>query len=187
MNIKRLLLLPAILAICFVSLGDYNPVPANSILGNNTGSPIAPAAAISVGTGVLTALGVNNNAAGGYSPIDGTATLTNKRVTPRVPTALVDASTITPASDTTDAANVLTLSQATQFLNPTGTPTDHQQLEIRIKSTSTRALTYDTQYRGSSDLALPATTSGSSLTDYMKFEWNAADSKWDIIGRNFGH
>lgn len=31
-----------------------------------------------LGTGVATALAVNNNSAGGYSPIDGTATLTNK-------------------------------------------------------------------------------------------------------------
>ena len=33
-----------------------------------------------VGTGVMTALGVANNSAGGYSPIDGTATLTNKTI-----------------------------------------------------------------------------------------------------------
>jgi hypothetical protein len=32
------------------------------------------------GTGVAASLAVNNNAAGGYSPIDGTATLTNKTI-----------------------------------------------------------------------------------------------------------
>jgi len=100
--------------------------------------------------------------------------------------ALTDAATVTPAVDDYDGGVLATLSQATQFLNPTGTPADGQRYVIRIKSTSARALTYDTQYRGSADLALPASTSGASLTDYLVFMWNAADSKWDLVGRTFG-
>lgn len=100
--------------------------------------------------------------------------------------ALTDAATVTPNIDGYTGGKLLTLSQATQFLNPSGTPVDGQEYTVRIKSTAIRALTYDTQYRGSADLALPAATSGSSLTDYIRFKWNAADSKWDVIGRNFG-
>jgi hypothetical protein len=137
------------------------------------------------GTGVLTALATNNNAAGGYSPIDGTATLTNKRITSRVAT-LTDAATVTPATDSFDGGILTTLGQATQFINPTGTPTNGQRYWIRVKSTTTRALTYDTQYRGSVDLPLLAATTGSSKTDYLIFQWNSADSTWDFLSKNAG-
>lgn len=99
---------------------------------------------------------------------------------------LTDAATVTPAVDGNAGGLLATLSQATQFLNPTGTPVNGQVYTIRIKSTTSRALTYDTQYRGSADLALPSATSGASLTDYLVFKWNSADSKWDCVGRNFG-
>lgn len=112
-------------------------------------------------------------------------TLTNKRVTPRA-VQLTDAATVTPNSDTTDFGYLLTVSQATQFLNPTGTPTDGQRIRFRLKSTAQRALTFDTQYRFSVDLATISTSSGSSLTDYMTFDWNATDSKWDCVAKNFG-
>lgn len=117
-------------------------------------------------------------------------TLTNKRITPRIAT-LTDAATVTPATDAYDGGILTALSQTTDFLNPTGTPTDGQRYTLRIKSSTTRSITWTnggsgTQYRGSADLALPAATSGSSLTDYLVFIWNAADSKWDLVGRTFG-
>lgn len=114
-----------------------------------------------------------------------TATLTNKRITPRIHT-LTDAATVTPDSDSYDGGLLATLSQATQIANPTGTPVNFQKYTLRIKSTTARALTYGAQFRGSADLALPAATSGASLTDYLVFQWNSADSKWDCVGRNFG-
>lgn len=114
-----------------------------------------------------------------------TDTLTNKRITRRV-VALTDAATVTPNSDTTDIGRLATLSQATQLVNPSGTPTAEQVLEITIKSTSSRALTYDTQYKGSDDQPLPASTTGSSKWDRFKFQWNADDSKWELVGKNFG-
>lgn len=100
--------------------------------------------------------------------------------------ALTDAATVTPTVDDYDGGVLATLSQPTQFLNPTGTPANGQRYVVRIKSTASRALTYDTQYRGSADLALPAATSGASLTDYLVFMWNSADSKWDLVGKTFG-
>lgn len=100
--------------------------------------------------------------------------------------ALTDAATVTPTVDDYDGGVLTTLSQATQLLNPTGTPANGQKYVVRIKSTVSRALTYDTQYRGSTDLTLPAATSGGSLTDYLVFMWNSADSKWDLVGKTFG-
>lgn len=117
-------------------------------------------------------------------------TFTNKRITARIAT-LTDAATVTPASDAYDGGILATLSQTTDFLNPTGTPTDGQRYTLRIKSTTARTITWTnggsgTKYRGSADLALPSATSGSSLTDYLVFIWNDADSKWDLVGRTFG-
>lgn len=100
--------------------------------------------------------------------------------------ALVDAATVTPTVGDYSGGILATLSQATQFLNPTGTPVNGQRYIVRVKSSAARALTYDTQYRGSADLALPASTSGASLTDYMVFMWNSADFTWDLVGKTFG-
>lgn len=112
-------------------------------------------------------------------------TLTNKRVTPRV-ASLADAATVTPDIDTYDGGLLATLSQTTTLANPTGTPTDFQRYTVRIKSTTARTLAFGNQFRFSTDLPVPATTTGSSLTDYMAFQWNAADSKWDMVAKNFG-
>lgn len=123
-----------------------------------------------------------------YSVPAGTETLTNKRITARVAT-LADAATVTPATDSYDGGILTSLSQTTAFAVPTGTPTDFQRYILRIKSTTTRTISFSSSsggYRGSADLALPTATSGSSLTDYLVFQWNAADSKWDLVGRNFG-
>lgn len=122
--------------------------------------------------------------------ISSSSTLTNKRITQRV-ASLTDAATVTPASDSYDGGILTSLSQTTDFLNPTGTPTDFQRYTLRIKSTTARTITFTnggsgTQYRFSTDMPAPTATSGSSLTDYMVFQWNAADSKWDCVGKNFG-
>jgi hypothetical protein len=53
--------------------------PSAETLTNAIGLPISTGVT-GLGTGVATSLAVNNNSAGGYSPIDGTATLTNKTI-----------------------------------------------------------------------------------------------------------
>jgi hypothetical protein len=120
--------------------------------------------------------------------ISSTSTLTNKRITLRVDT-LTDAATVTPATDSFDGGNLATLSQTTAFAVPTGTPTDGQRYYIRIESSTARTISWSSSsggYRGSSDLALPLSTSGGGLVDYLIFAWNATDSKWDLLGKTFG-
>lgn len=110
-------------------------------------------------------------------------TLTNKRINPRI---------VTAASYTTDTGTALDVSACDEFdvtaqagalklNNPSGTPVNGQKLIVRIKDDGTaRALTYDTQFRASSDLALPTTTVlGKTL--YMGFIFNATDTKWDLL------
>jgi len=112
-----------------------------------------------------------------------TDTLTNKRINPRI---------VTAASYTTDTGTALDVSTCDEFdvtaqagalklNNPSGTPVNGQKLIVRIKDNGTaQNLTYDTQFRASSDLALPTTTVlGKTL--YMGFIFNLTDTKWDLV------
>ena len=114
--------------------------------------------------------------------LTGTETLTNKRITKRT-VSITDSAAPTPNSDTTDIYLVTALAQTATFGAPTGTPTEGQQLIIRIKDNATaRSLAWNAIYRASSDLALPTTTIVSK-TVYLGFMYNFTDSKWDLLSR----
>jgi hypothetical protein len=114
--------------------------------------------------------------------LTGTETLTNKRITKRT-VSITDSATPTPNADTTDIYLVTALAQTATFGAPTGTPTEGQQLIIRIKDNATaRSLAWNAIYRASSDLALPTTTIVSK-TVYLGFMYNSTDSKWDLLSR----
>jgi hypothetical protein len=109
-------------------------------------------------------------------------TLTNKRITKRI-VSITDSAAPTPNSDTTDIYLVTALAQTATFGAPTGTPTQGQQLIIRIKDNATaRTLSWNAIYRASSDLALPTTTIVNK-TVYLGFMYNSTDSKWDLLSR----
>lgn len=111
-----------------------------------------------------------------------TQTLTNKRLTKRIGTEASSAASAIN-SDSYDQWNITALAAADTIGAPSGTPTDGQQLVIRIKDNGTaRALTWNAAFRASSDLTLPTTTTlGKTL--YVGFVWNAADSKWDLLAK----
>lgn len=112
--------------------------------------------------------------------VSSTDTLTNKRITARVFSEASNA-TPTPASDSYDQHNVTALAAGATFGAPTGTPTDGQNLIIRVKDNGTaRTLAFNAIYRASSDLPLPTTTI-LSKTLYLGFKYNSADSKWDLL------
>lgn len=111
--------------------------------------------------------------------------INNARVVKRVET-LTDAATVTPNIDSYDGGKLTSLSQATTIANPSGTPTSFQQYILRIKSTSSRALTWGSQFRGG-EVSLPTSTNGGSKTDYFGFQWNSDDSKWDILAKTMGY
>ena len=90
--------------------------------------------------------------------------------------------------DTTDVAQQNnTQAVGTLTVNaPTGTVFDSEKFILRIKSTNIQTFSWDTVFAGSTDGSLPATTTGSSKTDYMGFMYMTADSKWHMIAKNFG-
>ena len=97
-------------------------------------------------------------------------------------TAITSGATWAPASDTTSLFVVTAQAvAATTISNPTGAPVNGQSLMMRIKDNGTaRALTWSgSQWRASSDLALPTTTI-LSRTLYLQFIWNSTDSRWDL-------
>lgn len=76
---------------------------------------------------------------------------------------------------------VTALSTIATFSAPSGTLVNGNALIMRIKDDGTaRGLNWNAVYRGSSDLPLPTTTIVSK-TLYLKFLYNSADSKWDLI------
>ena len=102
----------------------------------------------------------------------------NKRVT-----SITTSSTPSPNSTTDDIFLVTALASAATFAAPSGTPTQGQQLLIRIKDNGTaQTLAFNSIYRASADLAFPTATVANK-TLYLGFVYNATDTKWDMIAR----
>lgn len=116
--------------------------------------------------------------------LTGTQTLSNKTILTRTAT-VVSSATITVNADVTDLYTISSLSVATTFTVPTGTPTEGQVFEVRVKDNGTaRALTFTTGSTGSFNFStsLPAPTT-TTLGKYMRmyFEYNSGNSRWDCI------
>lgn len=139
-----------------------------------------------------------------------TATLTNKTLTAPVIATIVNTNTLTlptvqgtitaysEASITSSATPTPTgnsregfyyitaLATNATFGAPSGTVANGNMLFIRVKDNGTaRTLSWNSIYRGSTDLALPSITT-QSLTMYLQFIYNSTDAKWDLIGKTNG-
>lgn len=110
-------------------------------------------------------------------------TLTNKRITPRAPVDVGTSGVLTPTADAADLYVMTGLTGGITIGAPSGTPTDGQKLILRVKDNGTsRAISWNSVYRAFGTIALPlATTAGK--THYFGCEWNAADSRWDVLGQ----
>lgn len=112
------------------------------VIGGGAGSAPATTA---TGTGVLTALGNNINAAGGFTTIDGTATLTNKTLTnPTVTnytetnfTATVTGNAITLALTNGTFQTITTMVGVNAFTLPTVSGNAGKSLTVQIFYAST--------------------------------------------------
>lgn len=103
--------------------------------------------------------------------------------------AVADAVSITPNIDTTDVLTQINTQVAgTLTVNaPSGTAAPSQAILIRVKSTNAQTLSWNAIFRGCTTISLPAATSGSGKTDRFYFEYNNADTKWDIVRSNVGY
>jgi hypothetical protein len=99
-----------------------------------------------------------------------------------------DGASITINVDTTDIGiHTNTQAAGTLTLNaPTGTLSNAQKFMIRIQCTNAQTLNYNAVFQGSSDMALPVSTSGSSKFDYLAFIYNSTSNKWQLLAKMFG-
>ena len=108
--------------------------------------------------------------------------ITETRIDPRSITTTSTA-TLTPDVSADDFFTVTAQAATITIANPTGTPVDGQKIIVRIKDNgSARTIQYGNQFRGSTDLALPTTTTVTK-TIYLGFVYNSADTKWDLIAK----
>jgi hypothetical protein len=106
---------------------------------------------------------------------------------PRVVT-VSDATSFTCNTDTTDVCSQ-TNSQSAGTLTanaPSGTPSDGQVLIIRVKTTNAQTWSWNAVFRGSTDTALPTTTTAGKW-DYIAYRWNSTDSKFDCNAVSRGY
>ena len=106
---------------------------------------------------------------------------------PRV-VSITDGTSITVDTNTTDfAIQTNTQSAGTLTINaPTGTPANGQKFIIRVQCTNAQTLSFNARFTGSTDIALPSTSTGSSKYDYMGFIYNSTATKWQMVAKNFG-
>jgi len=71
--------------------------------------------------------------------------------------------------------------------NPTN-PVSGKRITYRITQdgTGSRTITWGSAFRGSTDVPLPTLTTTLNKIDYVAFQYNAADSKWDCMAVNKG-
>jgi hypothetical protein len=109
-----------------------------------------------------------------------TATLTNKRVNPRIGTV---ASSATPTINTDNVDVFSITAQAVNITsmttNLTGTPVEGQKLLISIKGTASREIIWGASFVGG-QFVLPLTTNGTNVSD-MLFFWSETLSQWRLI------
>jgi len=135
-------------------------------------------------TYVLTALGW---AAGGAIPgvvtTDGTQTLTNKRIVPRVLASTANSATPTLNTDNYDMMVITgqTVAITSFTTNLSGTPTNGQKLWISITGTGAIAITWGASFEAST-VALPTTTVTTARLD-IGFVWNVATTKWRCVAQ----
>lgn len=106
---------------------------------------------------------------------------------PRV-ISITYSATVTPNADTTDVANVGTLTGTVTIANPTGTPTDGQKLTLRLAQDGTggHVITWGDVYAFGTDVTTDLLPTDASETWEMLFQWHAGSSKWRAVGISRG-
>ena len=127
--------------------------------------------------------------AGYYLRTSGSGIYWSPAAAPNRVISYTDQSSITINADTTDTAiQTYTGIAGTLTINaPTGTLVNGQKVLYRLITTNAQTFSFNAIFRGSTDLTLPTTSSGSSKADYLAFIYNSGASKWDLLAKNFGY
>lgn len=106
---------------------------------------------------------------------------------PRV-VSIADGTSVTINGDTTDiAVQTNTQVAGTLTINAvTGTLVNGQKIIFRLQSANIQALSWNSVFVGSTDLALPTASSGSNKYDYVGFIYNTTATQWQLLAKNFG-
>jgi hypothetical protein len=111
-----------------------------------------------------------------------TQTLTNKRVVIRA-NSIASSATITPTGDLSDQYAITALATGATFAVPSGTPTDGQKLNLRIKdngTSQTLAWTITSGGYRAMGTILPTITTPNKVI-YVGCVYNSQDSFWDVV------
>jgi hypothetical protein len=117
--------------------------------------------------------------AGTLATLDGSETLTNKRINPRT-SSTASTATLTPDISAFDQFNLTAQSTALAVAAPTGTPVDGNRLTIRILDNGTsQALSWNGTYTPIA-LPLPASTTAGKIL-YVGCIYNSTNTRWDVV------
>ena len=128
-----------------------------------------------------------------------TQTLTNKTLTaPTINTPTFGDRIIEKVVALTDGANIstdaslgniftVTLGGNRTLDNPTNS-TDGQRIIYKFKQdgTGSRTITFGSNFRGSTDVALPTLTTTAAYVDYIAFIYDSSVTKWNALAVNKG-
>lgn len=126
---------------------------------------------------------VNWTNANSLAITDGTQTLTNKRINPRITTINAPGATPTVATGNFDQINYTGMAAAITSMTTgiTGTPVDGQRLMLRFKDNGTiRAIAWGTSYVSSGIATLLATTAANK-THLVELLYDSAVAKWVCV------
>jgi len=121
------------------------------------------------------------------APVITGGSITGTPIAARV-VVIADGSSVTINGNTTDiATQANTQAVGTLTINaPTGTIVNGQRIIFRLTSTNVQTFSWNAAFAGSTDLVLPAVSSGGGLTDYVGFIYNSTAAKWQLVAKVFG-
>ena len=159
------------------SIASSSALAANAIVVGG-GAGISPST-VTTGANVLLALANNVNANAGITTTTGVATLTNKRVDPRV-LSFTTTGSVTPDIANADVYAYSALKSSFTINAPIGSPSDGNKLMFRLKDNGTpQTLTWNVTYTAVG-VTIPTTTTASKVT-YVGCMYNSPSTRWDVI------
>lgn len=156
----------------------------NQTINSTAGGMVYPGAGIPVSTGSAWGTSLTPAPSSALVGVSDTQTLTNKRITPRVSTAVTAATPFTWNSNDFDQINLTAVNADLYIAADSGTPTDGQQIVFRLSGATASTLIISWPYGVSNGVrqafsSLPVTLT--SKTVYIQFRYNALAAIWDAV------